>query len=171
MARGVFNANQLMHGLVRSRYKEIQQRLHSEFTLEAHFTTKLPDNFDSIMCYRYMSPRPSYKEYDEAFHIYVLEILRPRTPRNFRVLVGGIAHELAHLVCYMNSVHYRHSEIEKQVDDIVLGKGLGKYLLEAKKYIREWNPQFVFAGYTPEYLETLGSSSRARKRLSKPAKK
>src|SRR3989338_7487007 len=154
----IFNANQLMHGLVRNRYKKVQQHLRSEFTLEAHFTQQLPGNAGSIMCCHYMSPRPSYKEYDESFTIYILDILRPRTLKNFRVLVGGMAHELAHLVRYMNGSHYSHPNSEKQVDGIVLSKGLGKYLLEAKRYIREYNPGFIFTGYAPEDLETLASS-------------
>ena len=114
--------------------------------------------FDSIMRCLYRSSDPVMGKPYRSFHIEALDFLRETTPENFNVLIGGTAHELSHYIRHRVNHEPLKDQCEKTVDDMVIERGLGKYLLEAKERIREWKPSFKFNGYTPEEIrERIGT--------------
>jgi len=151
-----FNIKKIIDLVCKKYFSEIVRHIDSPyFHLEGYFVDRLPseDFQDTIMVHVYTPPWISEKEYDEYFRIYALDVLQQQNKRNLTILIGGIAHELGHFVLYRKSrLECSIPHDERLVDDIVIEKGLGEYLLEAKEYIRERRPDYTFNGYTPEEI-------------------
>src|SRR3989338_6577245 len=141
--------NRLLHRVARTHFREIEKGGSYDFTMQGFFVEKLPyGDTTTLMTCSYVGPRPSFKDYDEMFEVYALDILSPRTMRNFRALIGGLSHELAHLVAFREGIRKPHDE--RAIDQTVIERGLCQYLLAMKSRLCEWDPDFRFTGYTPE---------------------
>ncbi len=131
---------------LKSLVKFVHNKYLSDIEIPKTLIVLYSEGGNSIMSSGYWND----DEIGEKFIITVIPALKEKNLRNFKVIVGGIAYEFGHLVQYRRNVPWPHNE--KEVDDMVIGRGLGKYLMHTKEYLKEWNPNFQFKGYTSEEI-------------------
>lgn len=146
----ILDANRIMKQVAGIYFPEIGRNGSYDFSMDAVFVPELPGGATTLMRCEYLEPRPSFKDYDEEFTVYMLDILSPRTVRNLRIVIGGLGHELSHLIAFGRGMRKPHNE--RAIDRMAIERGLGPYLLDMKYFLREWNPNFKFRSYTPEQV-------------------
>jgi hypothetical protein len=117
-----------------------------------------------ISCYLKAEFMPVEKSITEVHHIYPFEDNRYRgeivihldeSIRDFgiKAIIGGIAHDMAHRVGWKGPGYPLASD--READNIAIERGLGCYLLEAKKALEQLRPGISLKGYSSKELEEL----------------
>ncbi len=117
-----------------------------------------------ISCYLTAEFMPVEGSLTEVHHVYPFEdnqyrgeivIYLDNGIRNYGIksIIGGIAHDVAHRVGWKGPGYPLSSD--READNIVIERGLGFYLLEAKKAMEQLRPGILLKGYSSREVEKV----------------